>query len=256
MSNSRGEKHRSTASLTSRLERLTAAGDISAARALLRASMRSGNVSGALDGCEVLIVPPEGTVVFILQPISDPPHIWRQQVRSALRWAVDGLDALMPASAYCGSRRRGMEYCGDGSCLGADGGCIYWESARDDMAVRVANLARLLPNPQPLEHVVIEARGHREGTTREIVHPAPGHALRLYIDALRVAKGEGWWRDAFLLFHPSPILQDFSGPGDGGWAFKITEDVPGENRTRVVATVYQGGTVECGIDCPALPRVT
>ncbi len=212
-----------------RLEALTKAGDIQAAVELLRHAHRTEDVEMVLTACEALL-PAWGTEWLAHVPA----------VRGALRWAVDSLFIFEDAL------RRG------------------W-AKEQALATRIANLARLLPNPQPpdvrvnCEHCHKGATGWRgddlleckpckgKGYTLTI---APTHALRLAIDALKIAKGEGW----FDWWPESDNAWCKSHYGSGVRSITYLPQIYGEPK-HLAAEVFEDGATRCGPICPPLPEV-
>lgn len=180
----------------------------------LRDAMRREDVCRILTACEAL-----------LRDLCDCGHdrVFAEdakertipQVRQAMRWVVDTLQGLQ---------------------IG------HWSGGVMEQAVRAANLARLLPNPQPMDCRF--CKGLCKGPFNNISHvapvPAPTHALRLYVDALMLAKGEGWhgW-----LRRAVPK----------GWT---VSDVANRLWFGKHCRIDTDGSIECGEHCPQLPEVT
>ncbi len=122
-----------------------------------------------------------------------------------------------------------------------------WEYVQDiaRSAMEIANRARDLPNPQPM-FVPVPGDGS----------PGPSklHALRLYIEALMIAKGTVWFD---WLATQSETLMRTDGQS---WLFcgSTPPYRHGEYGDKFGATacILLDGTVECGPECPPLPLVT
>jgi len=127
--------------------------------------------------------------------------------------------------------------------------------------MRIANLARLLPNPQPMtrDGKCSKCRGYgRVGSWTE-PHceacngygsaprtPDSTHALPLYIKALILAKGEDWFN---WLFRAEAFTDPWRNPDEPDCMFWMDDD---DVR---YAKVFEDGTIECGEICPELPEV-
>ncbi len=139
-------------------------------------------------------------------------------------------------------------------------------------AIRVVNLARLLPNPQPPGEIICgkcSARvgeKHKEGcpvwnVLLESMHTktviAPTHALRIYIDALKLAKGEGWyeWLEDNTFYSDD---KRFNNGHKTVWTPCSDMDYRNGQGNMLCAngcTVFDNGAIECGPVCPPLPVV-
>ena len=216
-----------------RLEQLTAQGDVEATSALLRHAMRSEDIDGVLRACEAFPVTFVDIDGAALMDVIERGHA--PSVRDALRWAVDSLTTPTRESEVHGVLP-------DGRTITLSGDLEVWPVQYTGLATRIANLARLLPNPQPDDLIGVLEHTY-SGETKELRSPDvhPKHSLRLYVDALKVAKGDGWWEWPGWLNGQERIGVEAMGTN---WFVAY-----GETR------IYQDGRVECGAIAPPLPRV-
>lgn len=177
----------------------------------LRDARRHNDLEGVLDACERLLAQGE--------------HVPR--VRDALRWGVDALDVEVRPATFHDPQA--------------------WLR---NQSSRIANLARQLLDPQPRERPPSQYKLY-DGT--DSIHhplkPAPTHALRIYVDALMIAKGEVWlgWlvdrteRDGWYLYSSttSAVFEVWASP---------------EPQFPTVKA-YKDGRIECGETMPPVPEV-
>jgi hypothetical protein len=202
----------------------------------LRDRLRHEDVSGVLDACEALYHS------VMTPPLEDCSCGWccdKWGVRDALRWV---LSSAVQRHVEC---RQSDDW---SSCL-----CKI-------VAIRIANLARLLPNPQPMTYPPSNPRHSHEVdalavlTGQVVPVPAQTHALRFYVDALMLVKGDGWF---------DWWLEDLKGNGwhrgsapmiRGGRVLTSLADIYGSDGP--ATEVYDDGTIRCGPECPPLPEVS
>lgn len=171
--------------------------DDAAMSAYLRALIRHGEIARALDVCE-----------------SGLAH---ELIRRTLREVIE----VIP-SHWRWFTARSVE-------MGTCSELRWWQ----DHCKRIANIARMLSNPQP-ENVLVDGR--------EVI--SPYHALRLYVDALIVAKGRFEWFDWLSeCLDPNAIgrrlmMRDVIAP----WGVKDHY-------------IIRDGEVSWGSECPVLPVV-
>lgn len=263
--------------MNTRLKKTIDLGDQEAALELLKLTMRGNDVDTVLKLCESL------RYVFQDEAVGFRKK-YETSVRDALLWLFKQLDShnreLLIERGHFGDLIYTIH------CFQCDQ--RWTESGRFDVdpeamvraqfyihhldllgpnATRLANLTRLLPNPQPpdiwvhsCEQCVV--KGVYGLTDVESTFPhkpecedlgmqrselcissstiiSPTHALRLYVDALMIAKGDDWWD---WIWDKANERESYY-PSDSNWIMLSS------------AKVFKDGTIECGPTCPPLPEV-
>lgn len=246
--------------MNTRLKKTIDLGDQEAALELLKLTMRGNDVDTVLKLCESL------RYVFQDEAVGFRKK-YETSVRDALLWLFKQLDShnreLLIERGHFGDLIYTIH------CFQCDQ--RWTESGRFDVdpeamvraqfyihhldllgpnATRLANLARLLSDPHDMlecEHAPesewIELEGflscprcgHMPSET-----PASTHALRLYVDALMIAKGDDWWD---WIWDKANERESYY-PSDSNWIMLSS------------AKVFKDGTIKCGPTCPPLQEVT